>query len=375
MTIKAINVCDQFRGFVKEIVPGPVLSEVDVRPGGRRQTEQIQTQPSSDEAKRDLIVERVRRFGSALSDAILDPLCTHFTISTIEGLIGYRVESSSAVVYGDPVCEQSNWPDLIQAFHSHCQKQGLNPIYVSTTDRFTKWAMRNGFGASVGFGEELVLDPHCDPRKPKGDNGHVVRRKVKHALKEGVEVAEYLSEDEKLEKAIEEAGAAWLQSRHGPQIYVAHVHLFKDPQGKRWFYANHGGNIIGVAQLSQLKARDGWLLSYLMHTPEAPHGTPELLLTSVLETLAKEGCSFITFGAVTVEELGEIQGLSRISSWIARAIFKGVNRFFHLDARRKFLQKFHPQNEPLFLLFHRPRIGLRELSALKRGLNVQLFKS
>jgi molybdopterin-binding protein len=30
MTIKAINVRNQFRGFVKEIVSGPVLSEVDV---------------------------------------------------------------------------------------------------------------------------------------------------------------------------------------------------------------------------------------------------------------------------------------------------------------------------------------------------------
>ncbi len=30
MTIKAINVRNQFRGRVKEIVPGPVLSEVDV---------------------------------------------------------------------------------------------------------------------------------------------------------------------------------------------------------------------------------------------------------------------------------------------------------------------------------------------------------
>ena len=41
------------------------------------------------------------------------------------------------------------------------------------------------------------------------------------------------------------------------------------------FMQTDGRNIIGVAQLSQLKARDGWLLSYLMHTSEAPHGTPK----------------------------------------------------------------------------------------------------
>jgi molybdopterin-binding protein len=32
MTIKAINVRNQFRGIVKGIVPGPVLSAVDVEP-------------------------------------------------------------------------------------------------------------------------------------------------------------------------------------------------------------------------------------------------------------------------------------------------------------------------------------------------------
>ncbi len=31
MTIKAVNVRNQFQGRIKEIVPGPVLSEVDIQ--------------------------------------------------------------------------------------------------------------------------------------------------------------------------------------------------------------------------------------------------------------------------------------------------------------------------------------------------------
>ena len=56
MTIKAINVRNQFKGTIKEIIEGPVLSEVDVEtPAGivtsvitTRSIRELQLQPGSD---------------------------------------------------------------------------------------------------------------------------------------------------------------------------------------------------------------------------------------------------------------------------------------------------------------------------------------
>ena len=56
MTIQSINVRNQFRGTIKEIIEGPVLSEVDVEtPAGivtsvitTRSIRELQLQPGSD---------------------------------------------------------------------------------------------------------------------------------------------------------------------------------------------------------------------------------------------------------------------------------------------------------------------------------------
>lgn len=43
MTIKAINVRNQFRGIIKEIIEGPVVSEIDVQTAGAIVTSVITT--------------------------------------------------------------------------------------------------------------------------------------------------------------------------------------------------------------------------------------------------------------------------------------------------------------------------------------------
>ena len=328
--------------------------------------------PETLTAERDRTIELVRRWGGSASNAVLDPVCKIFTVPNIEGLIGYRMESGCAIVFGDPICPPENIPSLVHAFHSYCQAQGATVVYVTATQQFAKWAMENICKASLAFGEEIVIDPYCDPRALKGANACVVRRKVKHAKHEAVEVKEYIPHDKKLEQAMEQVGTEWLKSRHGPQIYIAHIRLFCDRIGKRWFYARHGNQIVGVFTLNQLNNYQGWLLSALMITPSAPHGTPELLVTTAIDTLRAEGCHYITCGSVPGDTLGEIVGLNTISTWLMRQIFKVAKKIFNLNGRMKFWEKFQPKCRPSYILFTEPDIRLREIWAIMRAMNVGL---
>ena len=97
-----------------------------------------------------------------------------------------------------------------------------------------------------------------------------VRRKTKHALHEGVAVTEYLEADNQLESAMERVGEAWLSRRRGPQIHISHIRLFADRYGKRWFYAQQAGRVVGVVVLNQLQMRQGWLMNHLM-LARSPH--------------------------------------------------------------------------------------------------------
>ncbi len=325
-----------------------------------------------EEADRLRIVEIVRRWGGLTTDALLDPACQLFCIPQVKGIIGYRIEFGCAIAYGDPVCEPSDMPLLVQAFHDFCQTKYKNIIYLAASEKFAKWALQNVCKAFIEYGEEIYLDPHFNPKDRQGTHASLVRRKIRHAQHEEVIVKEYFPVDAKMEHSLEQVGAAWLQSRHGLQIHISHVHLFNDRMGKRWFYAQQRERIIGVVVLNQLQSRQGWHLNHLMFTPNAPHGTPEILIISVLETLQSECCSFISFGVVPANRLGEIVGLSTSTSWMTRQIYKLAHKIFHLEGHKTFWGKFHPQTKPSYLLFHQSSIGIREVISLIRSMNVSL---
>lgn len=324
------------------------------------------------ELKRTEIVEFVRRWGGPASDAVLDPVIEYFSDPEISGVVGYRKTAHCAVVYGDPICSQKDLPSLAKAFHAFADQQGFSIVYLAASQEFARWAIQHVCGALIEFGEELFYDPSCDPRKRTGNNGSLVRRKVKRAIKEGVEIHEYLGSNSAIESQIEQMGAHWLKSRRGPQIHISNVYLFDDRYGKRWLYAKQGEQVIGSISLNLLESKQGWLINHLMVIPEAPNGTSELLFTTALEMLAKEGCRFATVGMINAKDLGEIVGLSRLSTFVARLAFKIARKIFHLDGLHTFWGKFHPEHKPSYLLFSRSKVGFREVLAISRATNAPL---
>lgn len=315
------------------------------------------------------LVENLRRWGGPTTDAILDPSCKLFSTPEIEGFIGYRLESNYAVVLGDPVCAPSDKPLLAQAFCNYCSSNSLEIIYVIVSEEFARWAMQNNSNILVEYGSKLILNPQSNPINDTGEKASLVRRKMKHAQREGITVNEYFSGDEPLEQAIEQVGEEWLKSRKGPQIHISNAYLFDHRYGKRWFYAKKENRVVGVLVLNQLQARNGWLLNHVMFTPGAPGGTPEMLVVKALETLEKEGNAFVMCGTIPSNHLGEVRGLNKFSVMMTRTAFEIAKRIFHLDGHRMFWDKFHPKTEKAYLLFNQKRIGLGALKALFRTFN------
>ncbi len=321
---------------------------------------------------RQSIVGCTRRWCYLAAEAVLDPYCQVFQTPGIDGLISYRKAGGCLLVYGDPVCAPQDFAALTQAFHNQANQKKRPIIYVTASERFAKWSIQHECQGLIEFGEELFLDPHDDPRARTGVNASLVRRKVRHAEKEGVVTTEYLTHDLELEKEIENVGNAWLKSRKGPQLYLSRIRLFDDRVGKRWIYAKKGNKVVGILCLNQLQVREGYLLNRLMITPEASHGTPEMLVVTALDILRDEGCHFCTFGPIAGLQLGEIRGLSNISQWIANKAYNGAKKIFKLDGHRKFWEKYHPQSQRTYILFSRPSIGIKEVLCLARGFNLTI---
>ena len=323
--------------------------------------------------RRAWIVQKVRKWGGSCTDAVLDPHCKIFTTPNVDGLIGYRMEKGCAVVYGDPICPPSDIPFLTKQFHAYCQAEKRSIIYLAVSESFARWAVKHVCTTLIEFGQELYLDPEVDkPSKSSGSYACLVRRKVKHATNGGIKVHEYRETNPAIEKEIEEVGRAWIKSRKGPQIHISNVYLFANRVGKRWFYATLQGKIIGVLLLNQLEHLKGWHLNHLMVSQNAPGGTPEILLMTAVDTVAAEHARHLSFGPIIAAQLGEIEGLGKISSLLAHWAFNMANRIFNLQGRKGFWEKFQPRTAKTFLLFSKPRIGINELKGLMQALNVSL---
>lgn len=312
----------------------------------------------------------VQQWGSSPSIALLDPACKIFKAPHIDGIIGYRGGSLCNVVVGEPLCSQAEMPVLYHAFQKYCQEEGKKIIYLLTSEEFAKWAKTHACRASLQLAQELFLDPVHNPLE--GAKGRKLRNKISHSQRTGVTIHEYVSDEPSLERDMENTAKEWLKGRHGPQIYLANVHLFNERQGKRWFYAKMNDRIIGVLLLNRLEKRSGWLYNLLMTSTDAPWGTSEMLAMHTLTTLRDEGCRFVSFGVVPGRRIKKIEGLGIISSCLARIGYKVSNWFFALSGRKKYWEKFHPQCESTYILLNDSHMGIREIIDILRAFNASL---
>lgn len=315
------------------------------------------------------IGEYVQLWGTSASIAILDPLCKVFHTPEIDGIIGFHEGKHAMVVVGDPLCAPEDMVNLSKAFHAFAQEKNKKVIYMLATQPFVDRSLQDSPKAFMQIADELIVDPSNNPIE--GSKGRKLRNKISHAQRDGLEVKEYTDEDRDLEEAISLAATEWLKQRKGPQLYLANVNLFEERVGKRWFYAEKNGQIVGVLLLNRLESKNGWLYNLLMATPEAPWGTSEMLAIKALDQLRAEGCHYVTFGVVTGDHIGEIKGMGPITTWFAKLGYKLANWFFDLTGRKTYWTKFQPKSEITYLLLNSPKFGVKDVMDIMRALNAK----
>lgn len=307
----------------------------------------------------------VKRLGCPASTILLNSNCQIFRIPEVDGIIGYQQVKNCAVVIGDPICLPQDIPKLTEAFQLHCKNNHLSTIYFLVSHSFALWAIQNGCDTLIQSGEELIIDPSTFQTRQK------LRWKINQSIHHGVVIKEYTNFDHELESEMKNTIDTWLKANHKPQIHLGDLNFFLNGAEKRIFYAMQNNEIIGLLKLSPIDRFRGWVLNSFLAISKAPVGTTEHLVSYVFETLAKENCHFLCLGAISGSRLGEIVGLSPLSKFFARLIFKISKRFFHLDRRKVYLNKFHPTLTKTYFVSSE-KLTLSELMALKHILNVKI---
>lgn len=300
------------------------------------------------------------RYGSAASEAMFDYPCNFFRLPDCTGVIAYRNEFNCAVIIGDPICPREETEKLTKAFHQFCEDSNLKIIYIIVSKEFAKLAESLGCPISMEVCEEFVFDPEANPCL----QSNRLRHRVEKAQKHGLTIHEYIPFDAEIENALKKIALEWQQAIKGPNVYLGHLNFFEDYFGKRWFYTMDGEKITSMMMLSKIESAEGWLLKFLITSPEAFHDTSEFLMTSVLEVLRKENCHFLTKGMMPVNFLGQVKGFNRFSTWIVKNVYKMISWFYKFKKRKDYWLRYNPQAAPSYLILSSSHMGLNEIKAL-----------
>lgn len=315
------------------------------------------------------IAEYIRQWGNAISLALLDPACNFFTIPTHEGVIGYKCISHYVIVFGDPVCPPESLEALMMAFHYFCVNNKKKIIYIATTEKFTQFALKNYCHISIEIGVNLSLNPIDDVISKTGRTASGLRNKINQSKRFGIEIREYKNFDAEIEQEMHKVHALWLQHRKGVQIYLYPVDFFTDRPNKRWFYALHNKEIVGILMLNRIDSHAGWALNILMIKPDAPSTVSEYILLSVFETLRLENCKHFSVGAIPADTLGNIEGCGVISKWFARRLYILAKKFFNLENRFRYWKKFNPYTQRAFVMLSHSTIKISDIWSIIHALH------
>lgn len=266
---------------------------------------------ASTEPLRGRTVGLVSRFGwNVLSSQVLRPGFRYWQPGA-DAAVAYVDTGGAWVAAGAPIAAQGRLREVADGFVAAARSEGRRAAFFGVEGRFLQAVPC----ASHLIGHQPVWDPTCWP-VARGESASL-RAQLRRAERKGVRVEE-LSPDRagELPAQLLALRAAWLSSRPlAPMGFLVDAHL-TGWSPRRTFVAAQGRQIVGVASVLSVPAREGFFIEHLWRAPASPNGTVELLVDVAMTTFASESVRWATLGLAPLHGadspwLRALRGLAR----------------------------------------------------------------
>ncbi|NUO51807.1 MAG: DUF2156 domain-containing protein [Polyangiaceae bacterium] len=269
------------------------------------------------------------------------------------------VDTGSAwVVAGAPIGPRDTLRNAATAFVEDARSANRRCCFFATESRFL--GETTGDLGAIVIGEQPVWDPRDWSERLASKRS--LREQLRRARAKGVLVrpVETSSERESLGRGLAHVAQRWLATRRmAPMKFLVHLDPTRDPSHRRTFVAERGGRVVGFAEAVPVPAREGWLIEGLVRDPEAPNGTGELLVDSVMRWAADSGSPWLTLG------LAPLAG--PVPTWLRWAKRLGA-RFYDFEGLRSFKAKLGPASwSPIYLSYPEGQGALRSIVDVLRA--------
>lgn len=212
------------------------------------------------------------------------------------GFVAYIDTGGAWVAGGGPVAPDERRVELAHAFARAARERGKRVSFFAVGESFCDAARL----PSVRVGEqpwwaparwEDVLASHASLRY------QLRRARAKGVVVRQVAAAEMANEGGAVRRSVEALARAWLDARAlAPMGFLVELAPFDFPSERIYLVAEVEGEIVGFLAAAPVFARRGWLVENLLRVRQAPNGTTELLVDSMMRAAAASQSELVTLG-------------------------------------------------------------------------------
>jgi len=284
----------------------------------------------------------------ATSFQILEPGLTYWFFED-DGVLAYTDLGSAWVTAGEPVCAPERLGALVARFVEVAARADRRVRFFHVSGEFAPQA---GL-AHTHVGELPTWDPGAWADTLKGARS--LREQLRRARNKGVSTrvvdgGELEDPDSPLRASCDALVARWLGKKGmGELKFMVRVHPYGFPRERRYVVAERAGELIGLAVAIPVYQRKGWFIEDLLRDDSAPNGTAELLVDTLMQAFAREGCHYATLGLAPLA--GELRPLLALTR-------NYTTRLYNFPGVRSFKDKLKPRQwDPVYLAYPRGEFG------------------
>ena len=269
--------------------------------------------------------------------------------------IGYVKQEKFAMITGDPLCDKSQYKDVMTAFIKFVTSElRLVPMWMLVSFDVQRILAHDMGWRTLSCTEEQRVD--TDKQQIKGDAA-----KARRVEREGVKIHEVKLDSDFMRRA-DPAIEAWKSSRKGKQVHMTEVRPWVDQDHRRYFAAEKDGAVISLVVLAKLSPKHGWQVKWALDFPGSVNGAIEVLIEHTLSCITGK----ITFGVGVSEKLTPGEHLHGIRARFLATTYNSIVESLGLRRKADFRSKFGALGEEVYICYPKHGVGLRDLQQIIR---------
>jgi lysylphosphatidylglycerol synthetase-like protein (DUF2156 family) len=310
--------------------------------------------------EQEMIKTYIEQFGTnTTSFQILNPGMSYWFSNSLSGAAGYVQKLGWCIVAGQPLCSNESMPKILEEI----EKKKKKTCYFAVEDPFVNNAEWMKKRQKIAIGDQ----PAWYPKEWNIENNASLRYQLNRAKNKEVIVKEKNNIDPirfQLETCLEE----WIDQRPFFTLhYLTEPRILSQLTSRRVFVATQNEKIVAYLVLSPIPLKKGWLIEQIIRKKDAPNGTSELLVDTVMKVIAKEGYEYATMGLTPLSPSSE--PLLSQNPPLTKKLFKFIQAttqsFYRFKGLALFKNKFNPHfRESIWIVTNQPNQNLSLYPAL-----------